>query len=147
MIHQPRGGGWQELLECHGEVFQAELGTLKGCEAKIHMDPGAKPRFCKEHSYTLREKVEQELDRPTKEGITEPIQFTHWSATIVPVIKKDRTSLQISENLKVTVNQVLKLDKYDGLFAQLTGGKGFTKLDMSQAHQQLVLEEDSQKTW
>ena len=122
------------------------MGTLKGFEAKIHMDPGAKPRFCKEHSYTLREKVEQELDCPTKEGITEPIQFTHWSATIVPVIKKDRTSLQISENLKVTVNQVLKLDKYDGLFAQLTGGKGFTKLDMSQAHQQLVLEEDSQKT-
>jgi len=94
VIHQLRGGGWQELLECRGEVFQAELGTLKGFEAKIHMDPGAKPRFCKEHSYTLREKVEQELDRPTKEGITEPIQFTHWSATIVPVIKKDRTSLQ-----------------------------------------------------
>ena len=43
-----------------------------------------------------------------------------------------------------------KLDKYsipkiDDLFAQLAGGKRFTKLDMFQAYQQLVLEEDSQK--
>ena len=53
----------QELLERHGEVFQAELGTLRGYEAKIHVDPGAKPRFCKARTvpYALREKVEQEL--------------------------------------------------------------------------------------
>ena len=43
-----------------------------------------------------------------------------------------------------------KLDKYpipkiDDLFAQPVGGKRFTKLHMSQAYQQLVLEEDSRK--
>ena len=43
VIHQLRGGSLQELLERHGEVFQAELGTLRGYEAKIHVDPGAKP--------------------------------------------------------------------------------------------------------
>ena len=71
-IHQLRGGGLQELLERHGEVFQAELGTLRGYEAKIHVDPGAKPQFCKSRTvpYALREKVEQELDCLTKEGIT-----------------------------------------------------------------------------
>ena len=71
VIHQLQGGSLQELLERHGEVFQAELGTLRGYEAKIHVDPGAKPRFCKAHTvpYALREKVEQELDRLTKEGI------------------------------------------------------------------------------
>ena len=37
MIHQLRGGGLQDLLEHHGEVFQ--LGTLRGYEAKIHVDP------------------------------------------------------------------------------------------------------------
>ena len=153
MIHQLRGGSLQELLERHGEVFQAELGTLRGYEAKIHVDPGAKPRFCKARTvpYTLREKVEQELDRLTKEGIIQPIQFTDWAAPIVPVMKKDGTSLQICGDFKVTVKQqVSKLDKYpipkiDDLFAQLAGGKTFTKLDMSQAYQQLVLEEDSRK--
>ena len=60
VIHQLRGGSLQELLECHGEVFQAELGTLRGYEAKIHVDPGVKHRFCKSRTvpYALREKVE-----------------------------------------------------------------------------------------
>ena len=94
--------------------------------------------------------MEQELDHLTKEGIIEPIQFADWAASIVPVMKKDGTSLRICGDFKVTVNQVSKLDKYpipkiDDLFAQLAGGKRFTKLDMSQAYQQLVLEEDSRK--
>ena len=67
---------------------------------------------------------------------------------IVPVMKKDGTSLRICGDFKLTVNQVSKLDKYpipkiNDLFAQLAEGKTFTKLDMSQAYQQLVLEEDS----
>ena len=152
MIHQLSGGELQELLDRHGEVFQVELGTLRGYEAKIHVEPGAKPRFCKARTvpYALRKKVEQELERLTKEGIIEPIQFADWAAPIVPVMKKDGTSLRICGDFKVTVNQVSKLDKYpipkiDDLFAQLAGGKRFTKLDMSQAYQQLVLEEDSRK--
>ena len=48
----------------------------------------------------------------------------------------------------MTVNQASKLDRYpiprvEDLLATLTGGKTFTKLDMSQAHQQLVLDEKS----
>ena len=43
-----------------------------------------------------------------------------------------------------------KLDKYPipkikDLFAQLAGGKAFTKLDISQAYQQLVLDEEPRK--
>ncbi len=45
-------------------------------------------------------------------------------------------------------NQVSKLDcyplpKFEDLMAQLAGGKSFTKLDLSQAYQQLVLDEES----
>ena len=72
--------------------------------------------------------MEQELDRLTKEGIIEPIQFADWAASIVPVMKMDGMSLRICGDFKVTVNQVSKLDKYpipkiDDLFAQLAGGK------------------------
>jgi len=152
VIHLLRGGGLQELLERYGEVFQPELGTLKGYEAKIHVDPGAKPQFCKARTvpYALKDKVEQELERLTKEGVIEPIQFADWAAPIVPVMKGDGKSIRICGDFKVTVNRVSKLDKYpipkiDDLFAQLAGGKSFTKLDMSQAYQQLVLDEDSRK--
>ena len=142
----------QEVLEQHEEVFRPELGTLKGYEAKIHVDPDARPRYCKARNvlYALKEKVEQELDRLTKEGIIEPVQFSDWAAPIVPVLKSDGKSLRICGDFKVTVTQVSKLDKYpipriEDLFARLAGGKTFTKLDISQAYQQLMLEEESRK--
>ena len=75
----------------------------------------------------------------TAVSIIEPIQFADWSAPIVPVMKKNGTSLRICGNFKITVNQVLKLDKY--LIPKIDDLE--EKVSMSQAHQQLVLEEDS----
>ena len=37
----------QSVLDRHQEVFKQELGTLKGYEAKISVDPDARPRFVK----------------------------------------------------------------------------------------------------
>jgi len=49
---------------------------------------------------------------------------------------------------RLSIRRASKLDKYpipkiEDLFARLAGGKAFTKLDMSQAYQQLALEEES----
>ena len=51
---------------------------------------------------------------------------------------------------KVTVNECLNVDQYplprpDDLFATLTNGKTYSKLDLSQAYQQMVLDEESAK--
>ena len=61
----------QDVLDDHDELFKPGLGTLKGFEAKIHVDPGVRPRFCKARTvpYALRDAVEQELERLVKEGI------------------------------------------------------------------------------
>ena len=95
-------------------------------------------------------KVEEELERLVSEGIIEPVQFADWAAPIVPVVKSDGKSLRICGDFKLTVNQASKLDRYpipkvEDLFAKLAGGKAFTKLDMSQAYQQLLLDEESRK--
>ena len=50
----------------------------------------------------------------------------------------------------MTVNPVSKLDRYpipriEDLFANLKKGKSFTTLDLSQAYQQLTLDEESRK--
>jgi hypothetical protein len=72
-----------------------------------------------------------------EEGTIEPVQFADWAAPIVPIVKDDK-SIRICGDYKVTVNQAVKLDNYpipkaEDLFATLSGGEKFTKLDMSQA--------------
>ena len=139
-----------EVLKEHKEVVEG-LGKLKGHKAKIFVDPSVKPRFCpaRQLPYAVREKVEKELDRLQAEGIIEPVQFADWAAPVVPVMKANK-KIRLCGDFKQTVNQASKLDRYpipriEDLFAQLAGGKLFTKLDISQAYQQLVLEEESRE--
>ena len=49
-----------KLLQKHAIVFKDELGEVKGTTAKIHVDPQARPRFCKLRTvpYALQGKVE-----------------------------------------------------------------------------------------
>ena len=138
------------VLKRHSTVFNAELGTLKGYEAKLQVDPTATPRFYEARSvpYSLKDMIEKELDRLENEGIIKPIQFADWAAPIVPVLKSDGKSVRICGDFKVTVNQAAKVNKYpvpkiQDLFAQVGGGKRFTKLYLSQAYQQVKLDEAS----
>ena len=148
---QVNNHGLQRVLETNKEVFQDELGTLQGMEAKIYVDEKATPRYFKARPvpYALKKGVEDELERLGKEGIISPVEFSEWAAPIVPVMKTNG-DVRICGDYKCTVNQVSKLDNYpipktEDLLATLGGGKKFTKLDMSQAYQQLKLDEDSKK--
>lgn len=141
----------EDLLKEFEDVFRPGLGTLKGYQAKIIVDPDAKPRFCRARTvpYALRKTVEEELERLQQEGIIEPVQFAEWAAPIVPVLKSGGKAVRICGDFKQTVNQASKLDRYpipriQDLFATLAGGKKFSKLDMSQAYQQIKLDKDSQ---
>ena len=87
------------------------------------------------------------MDRLVAEGILEPVQYAEWAAPILPVLKSDR-AVCICGNFKQTVNKALPVDRYplpkgEDLFATLSGGQIFSKLDLSQAYQQVVLEDAS----
>ena len=77
LINNVCKGALSKVLAHHQAVFKEGLGKLKGYEAKIGVDPEATPRFCKARPvpYSLRGKVEEELECLEKEGITEPVQF------------------------------------------------------------------------
>ena len=90
--------------------------------------------------------VEKELDNLKAQGIIEPVAFSEWAAPIVPVLKADKTSVRICGDFKLTVNRVAKLDRYPipkfyDLFSNLSGGKYFTRLDLSRAYLQVCLDE------
>ena len=82
------------VLDKHQVLIVNGLRTLKGYEAKIIVEPGMQPRFCKTHPvpYALRGQVDEELEHLEREGIITPVQFADWAAPIVPVVKQDAKS-------------------------------------------------------
>ena len=66
----------------------------------------------------------------------------------MPVLKPDGT-VRICGDFKLTLNQYLDVPEYpmptpEELFSKLNGGDKFTKLYLSNAYQQVVLDEESQ---
>ncbi|KAL6468201.1 hypothetical protein MHYP_G00238780 [Metynnis hypsauchen] len=135
----------------HAALFKPGLGKLKGIEAKLQVTEKAVPKFCKPRNvpYALREAVERELAKLEAEGVISPTNYSEWAAPIVCVPKKD-DSVRICGDYKVTINPWLNVEQYplprtQDLFAKLAGGQQFTKLDLSQAYQQVQLEENSRR--
>ena len=78
------------------------------------------------------------------------MEYADWAAPVVAVLKSDRKSVRLCGDFRMTVNPVAKLHRHpiprvEDLFATLQRGKKFTKLDLSQAYQQLPLHPDSRK--
>ena len=139
-----------KLVEEFPNVFSEGLGTLKGAKVEIYVDETIQPRFHKARPvpYAMKEKIEDELKRLENDGIIEPVTFSKWAAPIVPVRKGD--GVRICGDYKVTVNRAILEDKYplpkvDDLYTSLAGGLTFSKLDLSRAYLQLVLDEQSRE--
>ena len=88
-IHYTPSTGLEKLLEQYDKLFQDKLGKFQGRQAKIEVDPQATPRFCKARTlpYSMRSKVEEEIDRLVSEGILEPVEYAEWAALVVAVLK------------------------------------------------------------
>ena len=95
-------------------------------------------------------KVKAELDRLEKADIIHPIEEpTDWCAPIVPVLKKDGSSVRITIDFK-ELNKAIKRELYqiptlEDLLQRLNGAKIFSKLDARSGFFQLPLDEESQK--
>ena len=140
-----------DLLRPYQEVFSEGMGALKGVTAKFYIDENIKPRYCKPRPVPLAllAKVEAELDRLKETRVIRPVEYSEWAAPIVPVLKTTG-AIRICGDYKVTINQAVKVDKYpipniNDLFTKRTGGVMYTKLDLSHAYQQVVLDEESRK--
>ncbi len=144
-------GRVKEIVSTYKNVFEKDLGTIKGFKAKFNVKPDAQPKFFKSRSvpFTMKSLVETELNRLVSEKIISPVQSSQWAAPIVPVLKQNG-SVRICGDFKVTINQVTEIESYplprvEELFAAMSGGKQFTKLDLSQAYLQIELEEESKQ--
>ena len=79
-------------------------------------------------------------------GIYQPVASSKWVAPIVSVLKGDG-GIQICGDYKQTVNKAADCDKYpilktEDIFATLHGGEKFSKLDLNEGYQQLILSQN-----
>ncbi len=124
---------------------------MKHIRAHLTLRDGAIPRVRSPRlvPYAIRDMVGHELDRLEETGVLRKVNHATWAAPLVPVPKKDGT-LRLCGDYKVTINLDLLVDQYPlpkpaDLMACLTGGVCFSKLDLSSAYQQMLLDDESAK--
>jgi hypothetical protein len=130
------------------EVFNNKLGK---CKKLLQLQlTDREPVYVRARPVplSLRARVEHELGRLEAEGTIYRVEHSEYGTPIVPVIKNNG-DIRICGDYKITVNRKLKRDYYplpriEELFAVLSGGKEFTKIDLTNAYQQTMLTEDSQ---
>ena len=139
------------LLENYSTVFDKDLGCLQGTTVKLSVRADAKPKFFKPRPVplTFKEKVTKELEELQKEGIISPVQFSSWAAPVVPVLKRNG-KIRLCGDYKLTINQASPVETYplprvDELFANLSGGRFFSKLDLANAYLQMPLDDESKQ--
>ena len=127
------------------------MGTERNIEAELHLQADVRPKFFRSRHVPLaiRDVIGDELNWLVEIGVLKKDDHSEWAAPIVLVPKKDG-KFHICGDYKVTVNPVLEVDQHplplpEEIFASLSGGQKFTKLDLSHAYQQIMLHEESQK--
>ena len=123
----------------HECAFVKELGRIKDIEAILKIKPNVTPKLheARPVPYALRELVTKKLDRLESEGVIETVTHSDWSSPIVPVLKGNK--LRICGDFRSTVNRVTKIESYpipriEDIYATLSGGTIFSKLDFSNAY-------------
>jgi len=141
----------EALQKKYKDVFSPGLGVLKNFKAHITVKQGARPIFHRPRSvpFALKEAIEVELARLEAEGVIEKVNQSEWAAPIVAVPKLDGR-IRICGDYKVTVNPHIEPDRHplpkpEDLFASLSSGKKFTKIDLSHACLQMMLDDESKK--
>ena len=139
--------GLNSVLHGHEALFTEELGGVHPHKATLSVKADATPKFFKPRPipFAIKDAVGQELDRLERQGIIQKVDSSDWAAPIVAVPKKDGR-FRLCGDYKVTVNYALTVDQYplpkpEDLFATLSNGQEFSKLDLSQAYLQLKLDE------
>lgn len=141
----------KNILDEHKAIFSEGIGKLKGIKGSITLEENAQPKFHKARlvPYSLKPKVEAELQRLEQQGIITPVKHSKWAAPIVPVVKKSG-QVRVCGDFKVTLNPVMKVEQYplpriEDIFSSLAGGQRFSKVDLTQAYLQMEMEDSSKE--
>lgn len=141
----------ERIIKEFPNVFSQEIGTFKLGKGKLYLKDGVKPIYFTPRPlpFAIKEKVEKEIKKLVELKVLEPVKFSDWGTPIVPVLKKNG-EVRLCGDYKVTLNQNLKMERYvlpriEDLFEKLSGGVIFSKIDLTSAYQQILLDKSSQE--
>ncbi|KAL3214891.1 hypothetical protein MRX96_006982 [Rhipicephalus microplus] len=97
--------------------------------------------------FALRDRRLEELQRMEPEGVITLVRTAQWATPVIPVLKRDG-GVRVCGHFKTTLNPLTVVEsiatsRIEILFALLTGGKKFTKLDLQDAYKLVPLDEKS----
>lgn len=131
------------------ELFQSTPGKYSKLNVHIEIDPNATPKYFKARQVPLamKDRVQKAIDELIATNRIRRVDTSRWGTPIVPVIKPDG-SIRITADYRITLNPVISEVKHPlplvtELFAKLSGGTVFTKLDLTNAYLQFQLDPGS----
>ncbi len=142
--------GLDKMLDKYN-VFDGKQGCVKGVQVKLEVEENSQQKFFKPRPlpFALKDKVADEIHRMVENKVLEKVDYSDYATPIVPV-RKPSGDVRICGDYKMTVNQILKVKEHplptpEELLLKLNGGQKFSKLDLTNAYQQVELDNESRK--
>lgn len=139
------------LIKRYGCVFEKSMGKIKGLSATLQLKRNVQPVYLKARSvpFAIRDAVKEEIENLVKEGVLVKVNHSSWATPVVPVMKLNN-KVRLCGDYKITINPNLVVDEHplptvEELFANVSGGDKFTKIDLSQAYLQLEVDPECQE--
>ena len=135
---------------CFNYRDTSSVGKLKGIQVSLRVRE-ENPAFTKPRvvPFAIRPKYKDALQKLVAEDIIKKVEHSEWASPTAPIVKANG-DLRIFGDYFITVNKFSVLEQYpvptlEELLSKLSGGKKFTKMDLSQAYHQLELTPESRK--
>lgn len=139
------------------DIFKPELGCLKDFELEVKFKDDAKPIFCKPRivPFAIQEDLVHAYEAGIKRGVWKRANFNAYGTPVVPIRKavlpgQTQAKLRVCGDYSVTVNSQLEDHRQPvplpgDLMQKLGRGYGFSKIDLADAYNQIMLAPESQK--
>ena len=147
----------KKLCQEFPDLFKSELGCLKDFQLEVRFKPNTKPVFCKPRvvPFSIQDDLCKAFNAGIAKGVWQSTQFNEYGTPVVPIRKailpgQLSPKLRVCGDYSVTVNPQLEPHRYpmprpEDLMQRLGGGHGFTKVDLADAYNQILLAPESQK--
>ncbi|XP_055604782.1 uncharacterized protein K02A2.6-like [Uranotaenia lowii] len=132
------------------EVFTSVMGLCNKSPVRLVLKGNPKPIFRPKRpvAYSTEALVEDELHRLQELEIIKLVNFSDWAAPVV-VVRKPNGSVRICADFSTGLNDVLEPNQYplplpEDIFAEMSGCRFYSHIDLSDAYLQVLVDEDSQ---